>query len=228
MNWRLVAGCWLLVLLYVFRLTFLSLGIKQPASSNFFHQLFHFSFVVMIEPNDATLVAQCLQGDIKAFEAIIDKYQKPVYNVALRIINDRDDAQDAAQMVFIKLYEKLASFDPQRKFFSWLYRMAVNESINLLNQKKRFVGLDERFVASDKTPEESFAEDEMTQQIETALMHLEPEQRALIVLKHFQNLAYEEIAYIMDISEKTVKSRLYSTRQILKNILLKQGFVSNG
>jgi len=182
----------------------------------------------MTEQNDALLVQQCLEGNVKAFEAIIDKYQKTIFNVALRIINDNDDAEDVAQTVFIKLYEKLASFDSRRKFFSWLYRMAINEALNFLNQKKRFEGLNNALLSGDKTPEESYEENEMTQQIESALMHLEPEQRALIVLKHFQNLAYQEISYIMDIPEKMVKSRLYSARQLLKDVLLRRGFVANG
>lgn len=70
--------------------------------------------------------------------------------------------------------------------------MTVNESLNMLKQRKRTTGLDEGFVSSDKTPEENYEEDEMTRQIETALMRLDPEQRALIVLKHFQNMAYDE------------------------------------
>jgi RNA polymerase sigma-70 factor (ECF subfamily) len=181
----------------------------------------------MTEQNDAMLVRQCIEGNLKAFERIIDKYQKTIFNVALRIVNNHDDAEDIAQSVFIKAYEKLSSFDPRYKFFSWLYRMAVNESINFRHQQKRFDGLDERFISGDKTPDETYDTTETSRRVEKALMHLEPEQRALIVLKHFQNLAYEEISYIMGISEKTVKSRLYTARQVLKNVLVKKGFVAN-
>ncbi len=190
-------------------------------------QLFRFSFVIMLEQNDAALVRQCLEGNIKAFERLIDKYQKTIFNVALRMINDYDDAEDIAQAVFIKAYEKLASFDFSHKFFSWLYRMVVNEALNFINRRKRFEKLDNVFVAADKTPEENYEEGEMAQRVEMALMRLEPEQRALIVLKHFQELAYEEIGYIFDIPEKTVKSRLFTARQALKQILLRQGFVAN-
>lgn len=182
----------------------------------------------MIESNDASLVKQCLEGNIKAFERLVDKHQKTVFNVALRIINDYAEAEDIAQTVFIRAYEKLASFDPKHKFFSWLYRMTVNESLNTLKQRKRITELNESFVSGDKTPEENYEENEMTQRVETALMLLEPEQRALIVLKHFQNMAYEEIGFIFDIPEKTVKSRLYSARQVLRTVLLKQGIVANG
>jgi RNA polymerase sigma-70 factor (ECF subfamily) len=182
----------------------------------------------MLEHNDATLVRQCLEGDVKAFERLIDKYQKTIFNVALRMTNDHDDAKDIAQAVFIKAYEKLASFEVGRKFFSWLYRMAVNESLNFINRHKRFEALEDVFAAEDKTPEESYEEGEMAQRVQRALMRLEPEQRALIVLKHFQEMPYQEIGYIFDIPEKTVKSRLFAARQALRQILIKQKFLANG
>lgn len=182
----------------------------------------------MTEPDDMILVRQCLQGNTKAFEAIVDKYQKTIFNVALRMTNDEQDAEDIAQSVFMKAFEKLETFNPHYKFFSWLYRMAVNESLNLINQRKCFQELDESFVSKEKTPEESYEQNEMTQNIEIALMHLAPEQRALIVLKHFQDLSYKEISYILDVPEKTVKSRLFTARHLLKDILLKKGLVTNG
>ncbi|MDZ7291754.1 MAG: sigma-70 family RNA polymerase sigma factor [candidate division KSB1 bacterium] len=181
----------------------------------------------MLEQNDATLVRQCLEGNLKAFERLVDKYQKTIFNVALRMVNDYAEAEDIAQVVFVRAYEKLASFDPSYKFFSWLYRLAVNESLNALKRKRRFAELDDSFVSGDKTPEEDYEQNEMAQRIETALMQLEPEHRALIVLKHFHGLGYQEIGYIFDLPEKTVKSRLFTARQLLKNILLKQGFVAN-
>ena len=182
----------------------------------------------MLEQNDVVLVRQCLEGEVKAFERLIDKYQKTIFNVALRMSNDYDAAEDIAQAVFVKAYEKLASFEAGHKFFSWLYRMAVNESLNFVNRHKRFEALEDVFAAEDKTPEESYEESEMAQRVERALMRLEPEQRALIVLKHFQELAYEEIGFIFDIPEKTVKSRLFAARQALKQIMLKQGLFANG
>lgn len=181
----------------------------------------------MTEQNDATLVRQCLEGNVKAFESIIDKYQKTIFNLALRMLGSGDDAEDIVQSVFIKAYENLASFDPKYKFFSWLYRMTINESLNFRSQRKRFEELGDGYVSRDKTPEQDYEEHEMTRYVETALLHLESGQRALIVLKHFQNLAYQEISEIMGISEKTVKSRLYSARQVLKNDLLKKGFATN-
>jgi RNA polymerase sigma-70 factor (ECF subfamily) len=106
--------------------------------------------------------------------------------------------------------------------------MTVNESLNFINRHKRFEALEDVFAAEDKTPEESYEEGEMAQRVQRALMRLEPEQRALIVLKHFQEMPYQEIGYIFDIPEKTVKSRLFAARQALRQILIKQKFLANG
>jgi RNA polymerase sigma-70 factor (ECF subfamily) len=181
----------------------------------------------MTEPNDAMLVRQCLEGDPKAFELILERYQKKIFNVALRMVNDYQDATDIAQSAFVKAFEKLDTYDPSYKFFSWLYRMAVNEALNFLKQRKRFAALDENLISRERTPEENYEQNEMAQQVEIALMHLNPEHRALIVLKHFQELSYQEIGYIFDVPEKTVKSRIFTARQLLMNVLLKQGYVTN-
>jgi len=90
----------------------------------------------MIANNDTDLVQECLAGNTKAFEALIDKYQKKIFNIVYRMTGNDDDAEDITQSVFIKVYEKLSSFNPKYKFFSWLYRIALNESLNLMNQKK--------------------------------------------------------------------------------------------
>jgi RNA polymerase sigma-70 factor (ECF subfamily) len=180
----------------------------------------------MIDSTDQNLVNQCLEGDSGAFELIIDKYQKAIFNVAFRMCNNYEDARDITQTVFIKSFEKLVSFNPKYKFFSWIYRMAVNESLNFVNQKNRFEKLSEDH-AIETGPDVAYEQMETIQYIENALLYLEPENRALIILKHFMDLSYQQIGYILDIPEKMVKSRLFTARQLLKNILLKLGFKAN-
>ena len=80
----------------------------------------------MSKPNDTDLVNRSLEGDRKAFEALLIRYEKPVYNAAYRMLNDAEDARDVAQTVFLKAYEKLGDFDPRYRFFSWIYRIALN------------------------------------------------------------------------------------------------------
>jgi RNA polymerase sigma-70 factor (ECF subfamily) len=183
----------------------------------------------MTEQEDLTLVQQCLEGNQNAFSALIAKHQKAVFNVALRMVKDYQDAQDLAQAVFVKAYERLGTFDARHKFFSWIYRMAVNESLNFIKRRRRFETLDEsaEYAAAGQTPAEDYEENEMSRNIQNALMNLGIDHRAVIVLKHFENLSYEEIGYILDIPEKTVKSRLFTARQVLKNIMIKKGYVKH-
>ena len=177
----------------------------------------------MNEMNDANLVQKCIQGDEKAFEVLVDKYQKPIFNAALRICNDFDNAEDIAQAAFVKAFEKLKSFNPKLKFFSWIYRITINEALNFLSQRKPVLQLNEHIVSEEKTPDQQYEQTELNKQIQGALMQIEPDYRVLIVLKHFQNCSYSDIGYILNIPEKKVKSRLYTARQILGKILLKTG-----
>lgn len=177
----------------------------------------------MKEQDDKELVRKCLGGENKAFEIILDRYEKPIYNGILRMVNDPEDAADLTQSVFVKAYEKLTTYDPRFKFFSWLYKIAVNASLNFLSHNKRQERLDERVVAEGRGLEEEFDESERYQKLEDAILALRADFRILIVLRHFQNLSYDEMSKILDIPEKTVKSRLFTARQTLKNILVKSG-----
>ena len=169
--------------------------------------------------DDLKLVEQCLGGDGTAFETLVDRYQKVVFNVALRMVGSAEDARDIAQSVFLKVYENLGNFNPRYKFFSWMYRIAVNEAINYLHAKQNKVDLDESIAADGKPVDELLQDDQMVQRLERALMLMKFEYRTVLILRHFQDLSYREIADVLDIPEKTVKSRLFSARQDLKDIL---------
>lgn len=177
----------------------------------------------MIEHDDNELVRQCLAGNPQAFEVLVEKYQKPIFNVAYRMTHNYEDAEDITQSVFVKAYEKLRSFRPSYKFFSWIYRIAVNETLNVLQQSKRTEEINSEYSASEKTPDESYAETELQEKLQEALMGLSMEYQVLILLKHFQHFSYREIAYIMHIPEKKVKSRLFTARQLLRDILMRRG-----
>ncbi len=183
----------------------------------------------MTEPNDQVFVRECLHGNQEAFGALIGRHQRAVFNVALRMTKDYQEAQDVTQAVFIKAYEKLGEYDAQYKFFSWIYRMAVNEALNFIKRKQRFEGLNpnQDYAALTPNPADDYEESEMSRNIQNALMLLKVDYRAIIVLKHFQELSYHEIGYILGLPEKTVKSRLFTARQLLKQVLLKQGYVEN-
>jgi RNA polymerase sigma-70 factor (ECF subfamily) len=177
----------------------------------------------MQELNDRDLVRRSLKGEQKAFEALLDRYEKPIYNLALRMVNDSDDAADLTQAVFLKAYEKLVTYNERFKFFSWLYKIAVNTSLNFLEQQKKQDQLGDRDVSQGSVVEEQFEAAERVQKLEEAILQLEPDYRIVIVLKHFHDLSYDEIGRILDIPEKTVKSRLFSARGLLREILLRIG-----
>jgi RNA polymerase sigma-70 factor (ECF subfamily) len=181
----------------------------------------------MTEQSDEDLVRQCRAGEIKSFDLLVERHQRIIFNLALRMMRNSDDAADVSQSVFVKAYENLERFDPQFKFFSWLYRIAVNESLNALEQKKRFEGLEGNDLAADTADEKDDDTVREERRIQDGLMMLSVDQRAVIVLKHMQGLSYREIAQILDLPEKTIKSRLFSARQTFKDILKKKGVRRN-
>lgn len=173
---------------------------------------------------DTALVTLTLKGEMRAFEELVDRYQKVLYNTVLKIVQDADDAHDITQSGFVKAFENLGSYKSQHKFFSWLYRIVVNESLNALRGRKETEDIDSGLMAAVKNPAEVYEDTEREQYIDKALQMLTPENRAVVVLRHFQDLTYKEIAHVLDIPEKTVKSRLFTARQLLKDRLLKLGY----
>jgi len=183
----------------------------------------------MSEQVDEELVRQSQEGNREAFGRLVEKYQKTVFNIALRMLHDVADAEDVSQVAFVRAFQKLNTFNPKYKFFSWLYRITVNEALNSLKQKKQHEAYDDE---SPGEPAEREAVEEEKEEIERklqdGLMELKVDHRAVVILKHLQGLSYAEIAQILEIPEKTVKSRLFTARAILRNILLNKGFGKHG
>jgi RNA polymerase sigma-70 factor, ECF subfamily len=173
---------------------------------------------------DAELVRECLAGDQRAFETLVRKYEKPIYNLALKMLKDRDDAMDVSQTVFVKVYERLDSYDDKHGFFSWIYRIAINESINFSKRSKRLDEYESGVTAAlAPTQEAEQSAGALSEEVERAIAELKLDYRMVIVLKHFHDFSYGEMADILGIPEKTVKSRLFSARQQLKEILIARG-----
>jgi RNA polymerase sigma-70 factor (ECF subfamily) len=168
----------------------------------------------MTEQNDDCLwVARCLKGEAAAFEPLVNRYQRVLFGVALRLLGNYEDAKDATQNTFIRAYEHLDSFDANRRFFSWIYRIAVNESLNLRRARRPqpFDGVVEVSGGQAEAVEAS----ERAARVEHAISHLSEEYREVVVLRYFGELSYEEISEAVGVPEKTVKSRLFSARQRL-------------
>lgn len=169
------------------------------------------------------LVKACLSGDRNAFAMLVDKYEKKLFNAAYRVVDDYEDAMDATQTAFVKAYEKLHTFDPRYRFFSWVYRILLNESINILNKRKRFDRIDGDFPTRSRNPEELFGDSEKSRYLQEALMALGEDHRIVVVLRHFQGMSYREMGEVIGIPEKTVKSRLFAARRQLKQVLERRG-----
>lgn len=181
------------------------------------------SIVFKDEDKDSDAVQKCLGGEIEAFGAIIDRYQRTVLNLAYRIVNNYEDAKDITQAVFVKAYGNLASYDPRYKFFSWLYRIGVNESLNFVNHRKRQTPPYENLAVGPSDPQDQLASTELGEKIRQALMSLNPRQRALIAMS-LDGFSYREIGQMLELPEKKVKSKLFLTRHKIREMLNNEGF----
>lgn len=169
---------------------------------------------------DRMCVERCLRGDPRAFEEIVGRYERPVYNAIVRFGAAREEARDIAQQVFLKAYSRLDTFDGTHRFFSWLYRITVNETLNYLKSLHAVEPLaaDYRDDAHPG-PEESMEAAEEEREIADALRMLDPKYRLAIIVRHFLHLSYEEAADVLSVPVKTVKSRLFTARQLLKETI---------
>ena len=177
----------------------------------------------MTDSRDFALVERCRKGDRQAFEVLIREYQRPVYNAAYRILGNPDDAADATQAAFLKVFENLDRYDPSYKFFSWIYRIAINESINQRKKSREQQLLDDNQPAAGGGPDSTAEADDLASGIQDGLMALNDDYRTVVVLRHFSDLSYRQISEVLEIPEKTVKSRLYSARQLMKDRLVANG-----
>ena len=177
----------------------------------------------MSDSEDRQLVERTLRGDRTAFKALVDRYGSTVYGVACRVLGPGPDAEDVAQNVFLKVYENLATYRPSFRFFSWIYRIALNESMNAVRSRRPHDQVDPSQLSSPDSPESAVESAVLEDAIGLALMELEPSDRALVILRHYEDLPYRDIAFIMDITESLVKSRLYAARQALRGVLMNRG-----
>jgi RNA polymerase sigma-70 factor (ECF subfamily) len=179
---------------------------------------------------DQILVERCLAGDSRAFNRLIDLYKRQVFSLIFRLVSNQADAEDIAQETFIKAYRSLASYDPSFPLLTWLFRIAHNSAIDFLRARKP----DALSIDDDENPlevedageslEERLEASSQHELIERALGSLPPLYREILVLRHQQELSYEEIARSLDIPVGTVKVRIFRARDLMKQKLVKLGY----
>lgn len=181
------------------------------------------------------LVKKCAEGDEQAFDVLVKTYQTKIINIAYGMLQDREEANDIAQEVFIKLYRKIGSFSGEASLDTWIHRVTVNASLDVLRKRGRrvrTVPLEtenddaqtvELPVADDRSsPEKVTLQNERRRMLLEAIGRLGEKYRSVLVLREFEDLDYEQIATVLDISVGTVKSRLNRAREKLRNLLEKQ------
>ena len=135
------------------------------------------------------------------------------------MLGNVQDAEDVTQTVFGNAFAELESYDPKYRFFSWIYRMTVNESLNTQNRRRNMVSLDGSFDVPAPGPISQSAADAEAR-VGSALLQLKPDDRAVVVLRHFVSFSYEEISDVLGVPVKTVKSRLFTARERMRRSLL--------
>ncbi len=172
------------------------------------------------EPDEA-LVRRCREGDPSAFGVLVERHERRVYNLALRMTGREEDARDAAQEAFLTALRKLSSFRGEAAFSTWLHRVTVNTCYDLLRTRKRAPMLDrlpEHEVEPQPIPDHAPLTD-LSVDVRRALLEVPEEYRAAMVLHDVQDLPYEEVAAILGVPVGTVKSRLHRGRVILARAL---------
>jgi RNA polymerase sigma-70 factor, ECF subfamily len=169
----------------------------------------------MTDSSDIELVESSLKGNKRAFGVLVERYHEAMYRTAYGIVKDMDLAKDVVQNSFIKSWEKLDTYKVEQKFFSWLYRIVVNESLNNERARKRHEELQNQFV-NEETPYHRLSEAERKSALMKSIEELPSIYKTVIQLRHFEEMSYAEISELLNIDQKTVKSRLYTARMQLR------------
>jgi len=171
------------------------------------------------KPNETELVSRAQNGDRNAFSELVRANAKGVLGVVYRMCGDVQLAEDAAQETFIQAWLKLPSYRPQTSLRNWLYRIAVNNAIDMLRKEKRTLPgalEDLDLVAAEPDPAMAFASKERSELVRDAVAGLPGASRAVLILREYQGLSYQEIAETLEIPVGTVMSRLNYARKLLK------------
>lgn len=166
--------------------------------------------------DDNKLIIETLNGKTESFGMLVEKYQNKMFNLAFQITFDHDNSMDIVQDSFLKAYNKLRTFDTGKKFFSWIYRITLNTSLNYKNHSKYTTSLSDEMIDNNHSTFEDLEKSETFQKIQIAISELDDNYKSLILLKHYQELSYKEISEILGLPISKVKSRLYSAREKLR------------
>jgi RNA polymerase sigma-70 factor (ECF subfamily) len=182
-----------------------------------------------VSADDHELIADCLRGNATAFGVLVRRYQDRLFNTVFRIVGNAEDAQDVVQESFLNAYQSLDGFKGGSLFFTWLYRIAVNNAISF-KRKQRVVlsldggqngehGIEPMDVSDVSRPGHALEQAEREKRVQEALNRLSPEHRAVLILKDMEGQKYETMAEVLQVPIGTVRSRLHRARMELRDLL---------
>ncbi|MET0132150.1 MAG: RNA polymerase sigma factor [Kibdelosporangium sp.] len=173
------------------------------------------------QSDDATLVARSRDGDMRSYEALVRRYQGPMYRLALRMLGSRSDAEDTVQEVFLTVWRRLAQLQYDAAFVGWLYRTTTNRCLNVIRTRRRQVDaeLDERESAPRTRPEHATEVSEQMNALGNALGGLTPQQRACWLLREVHDRSYDEIAQTIGVTTQAVRGRIARARAQLAEVM---------
>ena len=182
--------------------------------------------MIFREIEDLDLIAKARRGDVEAYNVLVSRWEKRVFNYLLRLVSNREDALDVSQETFLKAYQNLRKLDDPARFSAWLFRIAHNEAFSLLRRRKP-----ETELAGEPRPRNTggrLLPVELSLAVESALKVLTEDQREAVLLKVYQGFKFDEMAEILDCPVSTVKSRLYTALDLLRTALAPAVFRKDG
>lgn len=186
--------------------------------------------------DDYTIVKQAIKGSQKAYADLMERYRGPIFHTMMKMVNNREDADDLTIEAFGKAFAKLGSYTPRYAFSTWLFRIAINNGIDHIRKKRlHTLSIDEPIDGESSTdysghlrsdglnPEQNMIRDQRLALMRETMTRLSPKYRLMIELRYFEELSYEEIAMELDIPLGTVKAQLYRAKEMLHKMLARPG-----
>ena len=178
----------------------------------------------MVDPTDRDLVLRTRRGEVEAFGEVVARYQQSVFNVCYRMLGERMEAEDLAQETFIRAYKRLETFEVERPFGPWIRRVAANVCLNHIQRRRpesyEFDEERDRSPAADRQEPETYLQGaQNAEEVRQAIVALPAHYRAVIELRHYQEMSYSEISEVLELPLSDVKSHLYRARKKLARLL---------
>jgi RNA polymerase sigma factor (sigma-70 family) len=174
--------------------------------------------------DEQRIIEDIISGYSGLYRILVDRYQNPVFRVILKIVANSEDAKEITQDVFVKAYDSLHQYKPEYKFFSWIYRIAINDALLFVRRRRKFLKTEIISLKSYQIAVQNEENEHREYLLNRSLQELSQYYQPVIMLKYYAGLSYSDMAETLGISEKKVKSRLFDARKILKAKLLESGY----